>query len=287
MIDKILVPVDGSELSEEILAQVRRLLVREDAEVVLIHVLPEDLDEDSDEASQALEYLISLRARLAGSGMSAHFHLLHGDPSTEILSFAVAAEPSLIAMSTHGRGGLGRWVRGSVAERVLRHSAHPLLLSSPAGLNDRKEGNHAGFRRILVPLDGSELASDIVPLVRVFATTYESEVILFHCEPLPVGAEPFFPDRTPLALDRHRKFLNGAGIPARVLSVRGTFAGSILDAVDEEKADLVMMTTHGRSGFARWVLGSVAEKVVRHCTVPMVVLRRPRHTGGSSPRAGW
>lgn len=287
MIGKILVPLDGSELSERILTYVRLLLVRNDAEVVLIHVLPEKLTPPSEEELQAVENLTSLRDRLLESGVSTHYHLLSGDPSTEILSFAAAAEPSLIAMSTHGRGGLGRWARGSVAERVLRHSAHPLLLASPAGLDDQKAEMHAGFRRILIPLDGSDQAAAIVPLARVFATSYDSEVILFHAEPAQVAVIPHVPAGALASLDRHQAALREAGIPVRVRTDVGSFAGCILDAVDEERADLVVMTTHGRSGLSRWVFGSVAEKVIRNCSVPILVLRTVEGSEASNLRTAW
>jgi len=283
---RILVPLDGSELSEGIFAHVRRLLVRDDAEVVLFHVLAERLTPPSEEERKASEYLTTLVDRLTESGGSAHYHLASGDASTEILSFAAASEPSLIAMSTHGRGGLGRWARGSVAERVLRNSTHPLLLASPAGLGDERTEAHVGFRRILVPLDESEWAADIIPLVRTLAISYEAEVILFHVEPMSVAPVQRVPDGAPGSLDRQRAALEDADVPVRVRTEHGSFAGCILNAVDDDEADLVMMTTHGRSGFSRWVFGSVAEKVIRNCPVPIIVVRGADRGEGSSTGPG-
>lgn len=287
MIHKILVPLDGSELSERILTHVRRLMVRDRTEIVLIHVLPEKSTPPSEDEIQTASYLTNLVDRLVESGVSAHSHLLSGDPSTEILSFAAAAEPSLIAMSTHGRGGLGRWTRGSVAERVLRHSLHPLLLASPAGLDDERAGARVGFRRILVPLDGSDPDADLLPLVQAIANSYDSEVTLFHVEPVPVSPVAHIPAGTPEVLDRYQKALHDAGVTARVHCETGSYAGCILDAVDEGSADLVVMTTHGRTGFTRWVFGSVAEKVIRNCSVPILALRTPRPDWEGSLEFGW
>ena len=84
----------------------------------LLRVLSGEPFPTREDEISALHYLKELQDRLTTSGACARYLLLEGDPATEILAYAEAIRPSLIAMSTHGRGGMGRWVRGSVAERV-------------------------------------------------------------------------------------------------------------------------------------------------------------------------
>lgn len=289
MLSRILVPLDGSPLSEGVLVHVRRLLYREDAEVELVQVLSPVAGDADDEATardrevrrRAAEYLDRIRDDLRGAGATARATILAGDPAEEIVARAEEIDASLVAMSTHGRSGLSRWFRGSVAERVLREAKRPLLLANPAG--DRGGGEKPAeieFRRILVPLDGSETAARILPLVRALADLYRAEIVILHSPPVTAAAltypewETPVPGPDPDVLVRpYRDELVAAGYDVRVVTGVGLPASDILDAVDEQAADLVAMTTHGRTGLSRWIFGSVAEKVLRHCRAPLLVLR--------------
>ncbi|MCI0342505.1 MAG: universal stress protein [Planctomycetales bacterium] len=288
MLDKILVPLDGSPLAEGILTHVRRLLVRRDAEVRLLRVIPDRAVEGAawfpeEPAETVQKHLERIRDLLAIQGVSVHAEVRVGDPAEKILKVADDLRPSLIAMSTHGRSGPARWLLGSVAERVLRGARHPLLLANPSALTEGEKPREFKFRRLLVPLDGSEMAAKVLPLVEGFAKVFESEVVLLHVVPVPVIAEgplpyagiPVLPTKedAAAAIEPQREALARTGIPTRVSVLFGGAAAGILDAVTNEKADLIAMTTHGRTGFSRWVLGSVAEKVARHSPCPVLVLR--------------
>ncbi len=298
MLDKILVPLDGSPMAEGILTHVRRLLVRRDAEVRLLRVIPERVVEGAawfpeEPAETVQKHLERVRDVLAIQGVSVHAEVRVGDPAEKILKVAHDLDPSLIAMSTHGRSGPARWLLGSVAERVLRHARHPLLLANPMAFTEGEKPRELKFRRLLVPLDGSEMAARVLPLVESFAKIYESEVVLLHVVPVPVIAEgplpyagiPVLPTKEDAAatLEPQREALARSGIPARVSVLFGGAAAGILDAVTNEKADLVAMTTHGRTGLSRWVLGSVAEKVIRHSSSPVLVLRTVEATEEREP----
>ncbi len=276
-LERILVPLDGSDLSERILAQVSRLLHTSDCEVMLVRVLPEQLVQSEAIGTGLVEtaqrHLDKIAKRLAEGGATVRTEVLAGEPAARILAFALEYDPSLIAMSTHGRTGLARWTSGSVAERVLRHSKFPLLLANPFGLAEKDEQR---FRRILVPLDGSELSAQVLPLVSSVARLYGSEVVLLTVvEPpateYPMNVVVMNEQEAQGLLEGYAKRL--AGIPVRTRTVVGLAASSVLDVAEWEKADLVAMTTHGRSGLSRWAFGSVAEKVVRKCTCPLLVVR--------------
>jgi nucleotide-binding universal stress UspA family protein len=268
---RIVLPLDGSELAERILVHVRRLLVRRDALVTFVRVVPKG--EHPNAARNALERIV---AALSEEGAQANARVVVGDPAEQILAVAEAQRASLIAMSTHGRGGLSRWIRGSTAERVLRASSIPLLLSNPLGLAEPRE---LAFRRILVPLDGSETAAQVLPLAASLGRLYDSELVLFYAYSAPVLADPL---ALPLALPSReeaeqllRSFASRIeGVRTVVLRASpGSPAAAILDVAKAEGVDLIAMTTHGRSGVTRWALGSVAENVLRHAATPLLVVR--------------
>ena len=279
---KILVPLDGSKLSDRILDQVRRILVREDAEVRLLTVMPpagyEPSPAERRTVAQIQSHLADHREALVAQGATVTTAaLVYGDAAEKILDYAGKYRPSLIAMSTHGRTGIKRWTRGSVAERVLRHSPFPLLLWNPFHPG-RTDGQGGRISTILVPLDGSQRAARILPLVREMALDFSARVVLLHVTELypTVGDVPvLLPPPSPAQIARQmapfRKSLRGVSV--RIRSELGTPAGSILETAKREKADLIAMATHGRSGVSRWAFGSVAEQVLRHCPYPLLMQR--------------
>lgn len=286
MLSKVLVPLDGSKLSDRILAQVERLLVRDDAEVMLLRSVTEPISVPATPAQRRLidaaqQHLEGARDALVARGARASGSLLLGtDAAGKILAFARRYRPSLIAMSTHGRSGVRRWIRGSVAERVLRHSPFPVLLWNPFRAGAPKPGIPR-FRKILLPLDGSETSARILPLVGAFARLNGARVILFHTQVLypTVGDYAGFvlppdPKSSRRILEGYRKRL--PGVKTSIRAALGLPAEAILEAAEREKVDLVALATHGRTGLSRWALGSVAEQVLRHCPLPVLVQR----TGG-------
>lgn len=281
MLKKILVPLDGSELADRILTHVRRILLREDAEVMLLTVLPPEAATEDERTrawriEEASGHLMGELKKLGQAGARARYDLMTGDPAAQVLAFADTWQPGLIAMSTHGRTGLERWARGSVAERVLRRSEHPVLLANPRGF----DGKEARFRRILVPLDGTDTSAAILPVVEEFASRYESEVILLHAaaaytafaEYPNVEVRPSADELRDL-MEPYRERLERANVKSRVYILYEDPAQAILHVAAADAVDLVAMTTHGRSGISRWVFGSVAEKVLRNCPCPVLASR--------------
>ncbi len=281
MLKKILVPLDGSDLADRILTHVRRLLLREDAEVMLLTVLPPESQTEEETLRAArmegtTTHLGRELRKLGEAGARARFDMMTGDPAAQILAFAETWKPGLIAMSTHGRTGLERWARGSVAERVLRRSTYPLLLGNPRGL----EGKEGRFRRILVPLDGTDTSARILPLAIELAHRYDAELLLLHAA---TGCTAFadYPavevrptaDELRELMEPHRLQAEKAGVRSRVYILYEEAAKAILQVAAADAVDLIAMTTHGRSGLPRWVFGSVAEKVLRAAPCPLLVSR--------------
>ncbi|RMG19235.1 MAG: universal stress protein [Planctomycetota bacterium] len=268
---KLLVPLDGSVLSESMLVPAVRL-AGEGGEVDLVRVLDPGRGGSPDaRARQAVEaYLEDARRRLEAEGLAVRWSLEEGDPAERILVAAAERGSELIAMATHGEGGADRGPRGSVAERVLRRSAVPVFLANPSAIPKTHQGT---WRRILVPLDGSAFADLALPWAARFAKRFGGEVILFDVHP---------PER-PLSLKEQAERLRGRGIPVRRRTAHGDPAEQIVRVAKE--ADLVCMCSHGRTGIARWWYGSVAERVVRACDRPLVVVR-PRSEGDDAGSKG-
>ncbi len=137
MYRSILVPLDGSPLAEAILPEIEKLASGAVARprVVLIRVVPAHHIPGQDEIEwqarmirRAEDYIEGIKQRLEASGQMVDHHVPYGDPASKILEVCEIYEYDLIAMSTHGRGGLGRWLMGSVADKVVRHSRTPVLL---------------------------------------------------------------------------------------------------------------------------------------------------------------
>jgi nucleotide-binding universal stress UspA family protein len=292
MLERILVPLDGSQLADQILVPMRATLSRSSdvslLTVVPSHAIPKDHSPGQDPLTVARRHLAARRDDLIAHGVCAHARLTVGDAASKILEAARGHGSTLIVMSTHGRSGAARFLRGSVAERVLRHSPIPVLVANPRALEGREEPR---FRRILVPLDGSDRSAEILPLVAELAKLHGSEVILFFSIPMLVSPEPIFASGPVMSVAEGEQLLEPFqrgfyDVPVKRRAAIGDPASNILALIESEKIDLVAMTTHGRSGPSRWFLGSVAEQVTRHATCPLLIKRTGGPPLGAAAAAG-
>jgi nucleotide-binding universal stress UspA family protein len=135
MYKSILVPLDGSALAEAILPEIEKVARCMGARIILLrvsraHVFPgkDPTEAEIEVVRRAEEYLAEIRDRLAAKGFDAEAHVRYGAVAEEILTHSARNDVDLIAMSTHGRSGLGRWALGSVAEKIVRRSVKPILL---------------------------------------------------------------------------------------------------------------------------------------------------------------
>ena len=279
---RILVPLDGTKLSEGVFTLVRWLLGRKQADVKLLTVLSRDETWTDDPVELACDYLEWRRQALLEAGARVRYAIRVGDPAEQILAASEDFQPNIIAMATHGRTGINRWRRGSVTEQVLRRATVPVLAVNPGGLQEAEKPRLLHFGRILVPLDGSDRAAEILPAVAELARLYDSVVTLLHVEepivvptmlPANVGDFPRSNGLGPAALEPYREALAAVGVNAIVRTIVGSALAEILRIANEETFDLVALTTHGRTGVARLILGSIAEHVLRHCTVPVLLKR--------------
>jgi len=193
----------------------------------------------------------------------------------------------LIAMATHGRSGLNRFLLGSVAEKVLRGAANPLLLVRAT--EEAQSDGEAGFKTVVVPLDGSQLAESILPMVAGVAKKLGLEVTLFRAYHIPynayAGDDGYYAvdydelisamrDEANEYLGKKAAEVKKLGVEKVSVSAKEGFAGDEIIALGRKTpAGLIAMCSHGRSGVKRWVFGSVTENVVRHTADPVLVAR--------------
>ena len=277
MFRKVLVPLDGSDLSARSLEFLRPVLQLDSAQIVALHVR-----EGSSVDENAPGLPDELLARLEELHPSAEVLTVarRGDPAAEILAVAKEADVSLIAMSTHDRPGLDRLVRGTVAERVLRNADVPVLFTTPS--TKQRQASEV-IRRIVVPLDGSRLAASVLSHVADIARVYGSQVTLLHVD-LPGNRE--HRHSVERARAKKRAFaklvseqvaeLEQAGATVSTQVVFGFKpVAEILAFTEREAIDLVVLATRGRRGLARLAFGSIAEQIIAGCQSPLLVERVP------------
>ena len=141
------------------------------------------------------------------------------------------------------------------------------------------------FSKILIPLDGSELAEAILPEAETLAKDFGAEVILLRAHALHsapyLGESPYaMAEITHFEMEADRNYLDGIadrlrarGLVVKTIQNQGRAADVILDTAEAVKADLIAMTTHGRSGVGRWLMGSVADAVIHAAKVPVLLSR--------------
>lgn len=278
MIRRILVPLDGSDVAESVLVKARQLSARQDAEFILLRVvtLPPTTEDDAGQPgdllwSRATEYLQGLSRGLTSEGLHVRCKVIEGFPAQRILEIAAREQAKLIVMSTHGRSGIPRWVFGSVTEDVVRASPIPVVavpsFAGADGGGSLRRPRERSFGTIVCPISAEELSLEILPALSEFARLFDSRVILVNAREEADSAVPM--EQLRLAHQRLRE----AGVAAEPLLTTGEPAVRILGVAEDQGADLIAMTTHGRRGLSRWLLGSVAENVLRGSKVPLLVVR--------------
>jgi nucleotide-binding universal stress UspA family protein len=288
---RVLVPIDGSSLAASILPDARQLAGR-NGEIILISdpISRESIGRTSygvapDAVEEVLADLESQAEPLRREGMKVETHaLLMVDAAFAIDAAIRLYRADMVACATHGRGPLGRLFRGGIVWRALASSTVPVLVRH-LGAPDLFRSILGPERRILVPLDGSERAEQALPLAKELATEWDSSIWLVHV----VSTYPItgFPRTTtdPGALtdEQARRaaqdYLDrvAASLPGKVHKhvLFGSVSEHLIASVRTWNIGHVVMTSHGRTGMPRVLLGSVADDLIQHLTCPIIVI--PAH----------
>ncbi|HLO34423.1 MAG TPA: universal stress protein [Anaerolineales bacterium] len=296
MYTRMLVPLDGSKIAENVLPYARNMAGALKVPVQLLGVIEMShytsgarasyLDTLMDAAIRRnQEYLQSAAKTFLVSSVECTVE--GGVPQEVIIAKAAENRGTLIALATHGRSGLNRWLLGSVAEKVLRGASNAVLLVR--GTEEAKTEGEKAPERVIVPLDGSQLAEAVMPIVLEVAKAIKLKVVLLRVYSAPpimysIGHDDFLDDLNKILaeskseatsyLDNVANQLKSKGL-ADVIQIvsEGEAAENIIELARGAPNSLIVMCTHGYSGVKSWVLGSVAEKVVRHGGNPVLVIR--------------
>lgn len=310
MLEKIVVPVDGSNRAEAILSELKTLLSRAGTEVLLFHaayVHPSCRGADytallHERQEEATLHVHDLVQRLRAGGMKVRGLVPLGLPEESILDTAVEEGATLIALTTHGRSGYGPWIFGSVAERILQASSVPVLLVRSFGEDGRERMAPEGttelqLRKILVPIDGSATSLAVLPATLELARACGSELVIVHVVeneeksidlPSQLGSEV---EENGGAESVSRE-VRELGCSATPLTLQGDPASCILEVAKQKRIDLIAMATHGRAGSFRWPLGSVTQKVIFGAHLPILMVRAksllaPKSASAMADKAGY
>ncbi|OTF01785.1 universal stress protein [Halorubrum sp. SD683] len=288
MFDDLLFPTDGSDGAESALEHVLDLAAAHGANVHVLNVVDTAYDRFLHMNGEFLELLEEEGERVVDEAatrakdrdVTVQTAVAKGEPYEEIVDYANSHAVDLVVMPTHGRTGLGRFLLGSVTERVVRRADVPVLTLRP----DEEDRVDYPYRTVLAPADGSSCGEYALGRGIDLAVAEEAELhVLSVVETAALGTDI----RSEMQIDslegRAERVVDGAAEAAADAGIEATtavqFAASVPETirtyVDDHDIDIVVVGTHGRTGFDRYVLGSVTEQLVRTCPVPVLSMREP------------
>lgn len=290
---RIVVPLDGSAFAEEALP-VAASLAGPSGVLILCHVIPRAenvLTEDGDSIAPDPRWLAEAAARTAQQyGVRCETVIASGDPAKQILTLAQQRGASTIAIASHGRGAALKMLLGSVAEEVLHKASIPVVVTQAA--TSHHPAPSPRLRRIVIPLDGSDLAMKAIPVAVQFAKRQRIPVLLVYAADLSQVQSPLAGYGAALSdhvyrqvmgalKDQAQRILEGAGaqlmrqgVVAAWRVLLGPPAKAIADVL--AAGDLVIVASHGRAGVERLLAGSVAEDLIATGVAPVMVLHQTR-----------
>ena len=295
----VLVLLDGSPLAECALPWAVAVAQAFAARITLLRVLETPAISSSTshhhdavdwemKRAEAQSRLAAIDRDLKARQMTSAIELLEGRPAEQIINFAGAHQVDLVALSSHGEGGLSGWALSSTAAMVVARTRTSVLVVPAHAAAGQRVGD-VRFRRVLVPLDCSPRAECVLPLATALACAHDAEMILAHVVPepemprrLPPSAEDVavasqLTERNRLEGERYLGHLRDRlehklHVGTRIV-VSSRRARAIRAIADEADVDLVMVSAHGRIGDALERYGSVAARLLEGNSRPIIVLQ--------------
>jgi nucleotide-binding universal stress UspA family protein len=288
MFRTVLVPVDGSPLAEHALPWAVAAAGPGGAvHLVHCHVPPAPLlvegvviaDPTLDQTlrDSVADYLSGLVERVRAVAPSVRVdarNLDSEDPPADALAADVTETGSdLVVMATHGRGAFARFWLGSTTHELVRASPRPVLTVRPPEDATADLSARPAVERVVVPVDGSELAEAVLPAAKAFGAAFGASftLLLVRAKGDQLTVDEATLDRTAGELD------DGRGVARVEVVERGSTAAAILEFVGADPKTVVALATHGRTGVQRLLHGSVADELIRKATGPVLVY----HPSGS------
>jgi nucleotide-binding universal stress UspA family protein len=294
MFSQILLPMDRSSLAECVLPHTVAIARAFESQVTLVNVMDPPNQANWRRAvdplnwqirkAEATGYLDDLAAGLQHAGLRTECQVLEGQAAERIVEFSRKHHVPLILLSSHGQSGLSGWNVSSVVHKVILRASTSIMIVRAYQPTATDEPN-LHYRRLLVPVDGSQRAECVLPLASTLARVHESEILLVH-----IVKRPEMPRRTPPShedieladqvvernrseatqyLDQLQSRLAGK-IKAQVI-VSDHVAVTLHELVDQEKIDFVLLSAHGYSAQTRWPYGSIVNSFITYGTTPLLI----------------
>ena len=284
MFRRILVPLDGTKRAEEAIPFARELATSAEAQIFLLHVEPQG-------ASLVDELAIDNRLEeiadeLRAAGVKAHIITEFGKAAPAIATAADLDRVDVIVLAPEPRGLLEGLRHPSVTASVLTRTAAPVLVVPPVDAEESPQLLQFGGAQVIVTLDGSTLAEKALPMALRLARHYDRPLLLLRIIP-PVRVIAAGPETYPLVRDSYKSDVREAteylaklrerlarteNVQVQTMFQQGIPAEVILGLAETRPGSLLVMSTHGRGGLARLVLGSVTLAVARKSRIPLIIV---------------
>lgn len=302
MFDSILAPLDGSQLAECVLPHIMAIARPFDSEISLLRMLEKnqagvpgqlmDLLSWQINRTQAALYLEKIKDRLEELGLRAGTAVLEGRVAEGIAAYAEQRDIKLITLSSHGRSGLTPWGVSSVSQKIILSAPTSMLIvraqQQAAGADMHLETQT--YPRILVPLDGSQRAENVLSAITQLARFHQSQIHLMHVIQPPEMARQMPPTPEDIELSnkvvernreeagryleqvKSRSFLDGIAVQTHLITSNNV-AMELHRLVEQENIGLVALNAHGYSGNQQWPYGSLVNNFILYGIAPLLILQ--------------
>lgn len=292
MYNKILVPLDGSQLAEVVLWYAARLTGRLSASLTLAYVSsPDELVSQhmyecylQDAVNRVKKLATKYASETSAEGQfSIDYKILKGDPSEEILDYADKNKTDLIILAAQGKSGIRRWALGNVANKIVSATSKQVMLIRAR--DGQTDVSKVKLTKVLVPVDGSQESESILKYISFLASELKLSLTLLHIYAHALITYPTTDSMRQFTKEKklRKAYIDKLGNKLKLQGLRvntifeevinGEEAAVIIKAAETGKFSLVAMATHGRSGIGRWIFGSNAQKVLYEVSTPLLLVR--------------
>ncbi len=302
MFDTILVPLDGSQLADCVLPHVLAMARSFNAEVTLLRMLEKNQTGTSAQLFDLLNwqinktrsnlYLDKLKTRLQESKVRTQAVVLEGLVADGITEYAQNYGMKLIILSSHGRNGLTQWGISSITQKIILSAQTSLFIVRARQYRTPSDEllETPVYQRILVPLDGSQRAENVLPIIKQLAQFHKAQIHLVQVIQMPEMARQMPPTPEDIELSnrvvarnqeeaeqyleqrKSRSYLEGVIVQTHLLT-NANVAVALHQLADQERIDLVGLSAHGYSGNHQWPYGSLVNNFILYGKVPLLVVQ--------------